>query len=767
MTPIDRRRIVTGCVAIFLLATVAVVGQGEEARAQGPPVRIELRTPSGEAAVVGPGTVVTVAGEGMEPRRLPIPDATFTARLPQGSNWSLCLEAEETWAACRTLEAEDASDVVRPVTFIIWPAAELSGEIRLESEEEVPTELDVKIGPPPVPGPPTPLEKTTLQCPVAAEGRFRCSVPATPFFAAVRRTGFVSRYFWDLAPVAGQRIELGSVKLARGASLIGSVDLSPEGLSVKGLQLRLLPAVSSRTPVATAGRAEQAAQSASVTPHGFFQFSGVAPGAYMLEASHSGFATAAIGPVEVSPGKETEVLAPLQLLPPIQLDILIDPPLAHGGRRWRVEVFRARDWSAGSDRIYWGEASPEGSLRIPNQSPGSFSISISDNFGNRFYDEEVRLEPGDSGFVPIEVSTINVTGLLRLGSEPIQGWLMFGGSQGAERSKMRADDEGRFAGLLPRDGNWEVEVRIPEPAIETFTRVDVVAETDGTAEVAIDVDDTELFGKVIDPEGKPVPGAAVKIEALGAFVSLRRRTDEQGEFHFRGVPAGSAVIAARAEIDGVLAMSDPERVTLQEDVATGPVDLVLESFQRVSGRVLSSTGPAVGAPISAVTLGLASPASDYAVTDNDGAFTLRLPKDAPMLGVVILPPGAFLTTATVPAQGPLELHSASRGGTLMVRSEDGQPGRDVHLLVEREGVAIDFRLLDQWSRGHGVRAEGSTVHFPRMAEGGYRACLYTEEARKETIREGGTWQDVLAGATRCARGFLPAGGELTLAPGSD
>lgn len=733
----------------------------------GPEIRVLVRTPSGEAAAVGPDAVVTVVGEEGEPRRLAIERAGVTARLPQGGTWSFCLEAEGFWAACRTFEAAQGSDSIAPVTFIAWPAASLAGELRLEGEEELPVELEVVIGPPPVPGPPTPLEETTLTCPVAEEGRFRCSAPATSFFAAARRSGFVSRYFWGLAPAAGERIDLGTVRLARGASLIGSVDLRTEGLSAKALEVRLVPAVSSGTPVATAGRAEQAAESAPVTPHGFFQFSGVRPGVYMLQASHPGFATAAVGPVEVFPGKETEVLAALKLLPPIQLDLLIDPPVARGGRPWRVEVFRARDWSAGSDRVYRGEAARDGWLRIPGHSPGTFSISISDNFGNRFYDEEVRLEAGDPGFVPIELSTLGVTGTLRLGGEPIQGWLMFGGRHGAERSKMRADHEGRFEGLLPRDGRWEVEVRITEPPIETSTRVEVVVGTDGTAEVDVDVDDTELYGTVLDPEGRPVPGATVKVEALGAFVSLRQQTDEQGEFRFRAVPAGSAAIAARAEIDGVLAMSELERVTLREEVATGPVDLVLESFRHVSGRVLSPTGPAVGAPVSAVTLGRASPAADYSVTDHDGGFTLRLPEDASLLGVVVLPPGAFLTTATVPADGPLELHAASRGGTLIVRSKDGRPGRDVHLLVEREGVAIDARLLDQWSRGHGVQAEGSTIRFPQMAEGGYRACLYTEETRQETLLRGGDWQDVFVGVTRCAGGFLPAGGELTLAPGSD
>lgn len=210
------------------------------------------------------------------------------------------------------------------------------------------------------------------------------------------------------------------------------------------------------------------------------------------------------------------------------------------------------------------------------------------------------------------------------------------------------------------------------------------------------------------------------------------------------------------------------RVTLREGLPSGPVELVLKSFENVPGRVLSSTGPAAGARVHVATLTRAVPAVDSAVTDSEGRFTLRLPEDAGLLGVVVLPPGGFLTTATALGDGSLELKAAERGGTLSVHAEEGTPGRDFHLFVLREGVFVHQGLLDEWSRGHGVHLDGTaTVRFPKMGEGNYRVCLHGEQARQETIRQGGSWQDVVAGASRCADGFLPAGGELSLTPGSE
>lgn len=434
-------------------------------------------------------------GEGMdESLRLPISGSSLSFRLPEAGLWRLCLQAEGLWAACRTLEAKGDGDLLIPVTFTTWPEASLAGRLHLEGEEELPEALEVSIGPSPGPGPASALEETTLRCPLGEEGRFECSIPATSFFAAVRQSGFVTRYFWDLEPSAGEQIDLGLVRLLPGASLVGTVDLATEGLEAGGIAVRLVPAVGPGTPAAIAGRVEKTARSAKATSAGFFQFTDVEPGTYMVAASHPSFATSSVGPVEVFPGKETALRAPIRLLPPIQLDLLIAPPTALGGRPWRVEVFRARDWSAGSDRVFRGEAESSGSVRVPDQSPGLFSITISDEFGNRFYNGDVRLEQGASGFVPIDVPLLRVAGTLHLGGEPAQGWVMFGGRHGAERSRMRADDEGRFEGLLPREGKWEVDVRVTEPPIETATQVEVVAGPDGTAEVDIDLDDTELHG---------------------------------------------------------------------------------------------------------------------------------------------------------------------------------------------------------------------------------------------------------------------------------
>ena len=56
-----------------------------------------------------------------------------------------------------------------------------------------------------------------------------------------------------------------------------------------------------------------------------------------------------------------------------------------------------------------------------------------------------------------------------------------------------------------------------------------------------------LEGKVIDPDGAAVQGAATAIYARGSGVKLRATSDEQGEFRFTGVIPGDYLLEVQAE----------------------------------------------------------------------------------------------------------------------------------------------------------------------------------------------------------------------------
>lgn len=735
-------------------------------------VQVRLRTPSGEHARPSEGSALTAIDLKSERRqRLTLDGEAAESgaadfELETSGAWQLCLEAAELWAPCTPV-----LDGATEATLTVWPAAWIVGRLQIEGDEGDLSALELSVGPPPGPGPSRALRDTRLTCSWAKRvvsrelPRFRCPAPATELYTAVRLSGFVSRYFWDLEPDPGATVDLGVVRMQPGASLSGWLDVSDPDLTPDKVSAHLVAALSAQTPTATAVKVETAGLNSRLGPHGFFQFRDVEPGVYMLEVSHPSFATSRLGPFEVFPGKETELRTPVRLLPPIDLDLFLTPVVAPGERPWRVLVFRARDWSAGSDEVFSGPAGTDGSLRVARQSPGLFQIVVLDDRGNRFHSAQVRLTPGDSGFVPLEIPLVRVVGSLRLGGEPLAARLYFGGRHGALRSTMTSDAEGAFAGFVSREDEWLVEVEAIDPPVETTTRVEIELGPDDVVELNIELPDTRVFGRVVDEEGRPVPDATVRVEAFSELVKQRQQSDAEGEFEFLALPEGAAAVTAHAVVAGQEAVSPPVRVQLQEDLAAGPLDLVLQPMQSIAGRVLAVSGPTPGDRVHAATLGLPMPASDLTATDLEGRFDLQLPAAARLIGLTLLPPGGYLTTAIEPLDGELELRAADRGGELIVWPDAGDGDGELPW-VEREGVVVPPAFLLTWVRGHGVqRREGdplSPFRFPRLAEGHYRVCSIAEVERRDTFRRGGSWQDAVTHATRCAEGELASGGVLEL-----
>lgn len=702
---------------------------------------------------------------------------TMQVHLPTSGRWRLCLSATDLWADCQSVDVSappSRPEAPTPVaTFVSWPAFEIRGQVRSVDDGKVPEGVDQKlkvfVGPPPGERPARGFRDVQLDCSVGEGGRFSCTSPATRLYVAVRLSGFVSRYFWNQTPESGEALDLGTVRLPRGASLAGDVDLRVEGLEPERVSVRLTPAMAPGTRTNVAASLAKDSQGVGVNALGFFQFGGLRPGLYMLQVTHPSFAVTELGPFEVFEGKETRLRDPIQLMPPVDISLLIEPSLSPSGRAWRVDVYRERDWSAGSVRVFSGQADLAGSLELKEQTPGLFAITLADQDGNRYHASKTRVQAGDSGFVPIEVPIVRVTGEVRLGSEPISATLRFGGRHGPLRTLISTDPEGSFAGALARDGEWTVEIENVELAIETVRRVEIDAGSDGRAHLEIELEDTELIGRVVSAEGQPVPDAQVKVDAFSEVVSKRVRSDGDGRFRLRALPAGGAMVTASARAPGGQLSSSPALVSLQENVSTGPLELVLRPLHSFTGQVSSATGPAPGARIHATIVDLPIPAVGSAVSDFEGRFELELPLAEGVAALTILPPGGFLTTALRRLENPLDLATASAGGTLVVRSP-GNEGTEFVVMIEREGVQISHPLLAQWTRGHGIQTlpgPDRTATYPRMAEGNYRLCAIEERARRGLIREGRSWHQVADETARCVAGFLSPGGTLELSLDGD
>ena len=583
-------------------------------------------------------------------------------------------------------------------------------------------------------------------------------------FVAVRAKGFVGRYFWDLAPKAGEDLDLGTVELRAGASLVGEIDVRSDGVRHDLVKVRLSPAMGPGEDAATSIALRKDSHEARLTQHGFFQFTGLRPGSYMLEATHPSFARTELGPFDVFPGAETRLRDAVRLLQPIDLTLGIEPASSPAGRPWKVQVFRDHDWSSGSARVFAGGADAAGMVKVAGQSPGLFQIGVEDDDGNRYATVTARIDSGDSGFVPVRVQIVPVRGKLRLGSEPLAATLRFGGPNGHQRARMTADAEGSFSGALPRDGEWRVDIESAEPPLATTRRVEVKARGDGRAELTIELEETELVGRVVSPDGQAIQDARIRVEAPAEAVSSRATSTAAGEFRFRALPPGRALVSATATIAGRKATSLPTWVTLHEHTTARPIELVVRPMHSFEGRVTSASGAVPGARISVATSDRPIPSSASALSDFEGRFTFELPEAEGLAAFTFLPPGGYLSTAVERLRSPLELRTESAGGTVSVSLPEGALGNTV--MLQRDGVYIDPGILAQWARGHGQPARfpipGEVTTYPRLAVGAYRLCAVAESDRRRRLQDGDNWQQIFEGATRCATGTLAPGATLEL-----
>lgn len=754
----------------WVASALSVVSFGTVAGQESIPVTVRLQDAAGASRSLPQGGRVTAHRDGSTVEVALDPES-MQVLLPGSGHWRLCLAAEALWSRCRSVDIAPSveGEPAASALFTLWPSASLRGRVRTAEDNEVPAGLSESLrvfaGPPPGRRPTGDFRDSELDCSLDDDGGFVCPVPATPLYAAVRLSGFVSRYFWEVAPAPGSTVDLGTVRLERGASLAGEVDLQAPGVQGDLVEIRLTPTVGPESGAAVTASLAKDARTSRVTPAGFFQFGGIRPGSYMLVVQHPSFATTELGPFEVFDGKETRLRDSIRLLPPVDVSLQIQPALSPLGRPWRVEVFRRRDWSGGSDRVFSGAADPAGALEIAAQTPGVFEVRVEDEEGNRFHATTATIEPGGSGFVPITVPIVGVRGTVRLGSEPLRATLRFGGTHGALRSRMTTDEEGAYSGTLPRDGEWTVEVEAADPSLDTVRRVEVDAGEDGEAELDIELDNTELLGRVVTRDGLPVPDAQIKLTALSEMVTKRSTSDENGEFRFRALPAGQVMLSASGVLEGRQTTSAPTKLTLEEEIPLGPVELVLEPLHSFSGHVSSSTRPVPAAQVYATSIDLPVPAVGSAVSDADGAFVLELPVGDGLVAFTVLPPGGYLSTSIQRLENPLHLRSSSAGGTLTIDITASEGG-DWFLTVQREGVGIALPLLARWARGHGVQVSpprsGEPMTFPRLAEGSYRVCMIDEAVRRRRLQEGASWQQIDAEATRCVAGTLAPGGTLEL-----
>jgi hypothetical protein len=409
--------------------------------------------------------------------------------------------------------------------------------------------------------------------------------------------------------------------------------------------------------------------------------------------------------------------------------------------------------------VFDGSTDEEGRFSVPRQSSGRFRVSLKDSLGNSLYSEEHTIIDPSAGPEAIEVRLVTVEGSIRLGTEPLESTLWFGGHSGATSIKMEAGADGQFQGVLPKDGLWRIEIEGAETGFRTWARADVHADRSGKASLEIDLPDTRLFGRVVDEQGKPVPGSDVV--TLGESLDLHEMADAEGSFEVRGLPEGPVWLGAESGSQ----ISDRAYAMLVDGRAVGPIELRLHPTQQLTGRVMSPQGPVAGSRV-VVLARTPEGGGAMATTGADGTFKANLHKGVSRVEVIVSAPGFALRAFDASLEGgePLSLQVTEEEGSLEIALPvDGEELARQNLILAafQNGLLVPASILSQWGYDHGESSvrKGGLMRVPGVAPGDYRVCLLPRQLEIALA-----WSQVTDGAD-CDSGLLTPGATLALKPG--
>ncbi len=762
-------RMRNGALAIILLAhilTLQAFATSAPPHTDGPrEMPFEIRLPPGEDAPVP--VLLHLA----DPRPDVAPMAPVPANAPlrsvlkgQPKAWRMWVEAEGYWSPAQMTPAISQSETT---LFQLYPTGRLQGRVQVPAEETPPERLTVRFEQAAdAPATPLTIPRDQVECPIARDGRFLCTVPAGTLDLRLRARGFASTYSWSTTISRERATSLGILQLQRGGSVVGRVELTlddtPPTPSLAGTTIEIQPVQASRPDTRQAGeRLQRMQQRVEADNRGFFHITGLSPGLYELRARREGVGEAMYPPLQVHENAETALTRPLRLQPPVRLQLTVHPPVDPLQRRWRAEILDPDRTGAALRRASTGTVTEDGLWTSGDLLHKPYILLLVDDDGNRWWHE--RFHPGQQRQLDLRLQIVPVEGSVTLEGEPLaDATLWFGGRNGLRSLRALADQEGHFSTLLPAEGEWKVDLATLAPRLDRrLPAIDIDAGEKGWAEVEIALRDFSLRGEVRDNQGDPVRAMLLLVGASNGTRPIQAWSETDGTFTFRGLDPGLYEIQAYASSGAI--SSDRQRAELDDNGASPYLTLHLGEAETFVGSIVSTFGPVPGAAVFAMplrageTIAVLQP---QAQSDANGRFSLSLPPTTDALDLIVAPPGYALSThriSTVAAQkgetATIPVHR--QGGTLVLELAPGQTLSDLYRIatLHREGVRLDAATLLRWRNTYSPSgyASGSAstdtdpwaTRIPMLAFGTYTVC------RRGADRD-------------CVSGYLPPGGELIL-----
>ncbi len=572
---------------------------------------------------------------------------------------------------------------------------------------------------------------------------YACAAPAEVLSVRIGLPPLGLSFLWDF-----QIPEKGTVKetleLPTGVALSGDV-------SESDVVARLFP----RGLGHAEDRIAFASQVTQLPRGGTVRFENVAPGAYVyrLEGRNG---TSTHAPLVV-PESATEARLPGLSLPRIvTVGVQVTPAEDGKGQPWTLRLIPRRT-NENPTKILTTHTDPTGWQSIDGVLAGDYLLFVEDSDGSRWLEEALRVD--DNRTLTLDIQRVAVEGTASQGDDPFVGKLIFGGLYGSRTITFTTEDDGHFAGFLPKEGKWEVEISSKDlgcgPCDGTggsirIPPVEVHRGPSGKALLDIEIPDTKLAGRVVveetTPEGETVrrlqPGATVVVVRTSGSAEDRGRqaqvwTDD-GKFKIVGLEPGDVRVGAMLADPPY--ESDWTMVHIEEgDESAKPLEMVLHAKTHLLVKLTSANGPVGGATVTALVTG---GKSAWGASRADGTVSLELPAgkagtllvEAPGYGMA-LAPFQTLSGGSAGRTAALAVPLAPASGSLVLSDLPYDVFSEGSLISE-DGGTVALRLFPTLAPG--VISFGESITISDLAPGTYELCT----------RRGDCWQGkVFAGGS--------------------
>jgi hypothetical protein len=689
-----------------------------------------------------------------EPQRIAIPGKTIV-ELSRPGLWQVEVVSPGFWSEPEPIwvDGEGVSSEI-----LLWPTGGLKGQLSMPTRsDETPSVLRVAFRGERKSKHTSRQLTGEVQCPVV-DSHWRCEIPAGTMDLRIKAPGHVSDFFWSQQIEQGQDLDLGMVKPRDGASIFGWVERMDGARPAPSTQIIAEP-LARRSSHLGQELGRLVPTTGSIDGRGFFQITGVTPGSYSVVARDGVHADARMFPVLVFENADVELRRSLVLAPPRMLNVVVNPPTDSLERPWHVRLYRTGSNPANLLPEAEGQATGLNEWAWKDLGEGTYVIKVLDGEQAIWHSTEVGLG-GEDLLHFVDIDSVPVVGELTLGDVPLQASVWFGGRRGSTRVELISDEEGRFQGLLPKEGDWTVEVVADRPRAHRFLESVEVRRTGGSgkAYVELSLPATFVGGEVVDSAGHAVPNAIVIAMSLENLERpFYERTDKQGEFEFRGLAVGEVLLMAEAP---GMATEGWIRVHLLDRNSSAQERLVLHPIVEVQGRVVSPSGPVAGATIDAVPVQSPVAGVSPVITGTQGRFTARVPPGTTEVFVRVAAPGFAFRISRRPVQLGEEtvFHVNQYGGELVLTVGEmpasGFSGKKL-ILLHKGGFVGSPQLL-AWAAINGARqTDMREIVVPNLESGEYSACMLTHQELAQLYTGVGSLES-------CVLGFLPPLGVLSL-----